>query len=240
MLGTNLLLDSLSPNSRDLILSSATNVDLPVRTLLQEEEEHPRFAYFLTSGLGSVVLGLKEGGSAEVALIGHEGLSGSYSLLGFSAPSTHCFMQIAGSGYRVPFQKLQELFLSSEEIRERVLHFVQMQLLTTSQLSACNGLHQIEKRLARWLLMVQDRLGEDVIHLTHEFLGQMLGVHRPTLTMAVAVLEKTGMIENGRARIKIQSRESLKRVACDCYPYTERILRDLYQQPTRPLNRHTP
>lgn len=83
-----------------------------------------------------------------------------------------------------------------------------MQLLTTSQLSACNGLHQIEQRLARWLLMVQDRLGEDVIHLTHEFLGQMLGVHRPTLTMAVAVLEKTGMIENGRARIKIQSRET--------------------------------
>ena len=226
--GTNLLLDSLSPDSRKLILSAATPVGLPLRTVLQEPEEHPRFAYFITAGMASVVIGLKDGACAEVALVAHEGVTGSASLLGSSRPSTRCFMQIEGAGYRIALPTLQKLFVSSEEIRVQILHFIQMQWSTASQLTACNGLHLIEPRLARWLLMVQDRLGEDSLHITHEFLGQMLAVQRPTLTIAISTLERAGFIENGRAMVKIISREKLQQAACDCYPHTLRFLNDLY------------
>ena len=224
----NLLLDSLSPKLRETILSFSSEIALPINYLLQEQDQHPRFAYFLTSGLASVVIELSEGGTAEVALVGHEGLANSPSLLGPSAAPTRCFMQIEGSGLRSSMQELQALFASSEEFRNRVLAFIQMQLLTTSQLSACNRLHEAEPRLARWLLMVSDRVEGDPLHLTHEFLAQMLGVHRPTLTISIGILERAGLIQNGRGSVSILSHEALERAACDCYPVTKRLIKDLY------------
>ncbi len=167
---TNLLLESLSAASRNQILSQAKELPLPIRTSLQAQDEAPRFAYFLTSGVASVVIQLIDGDAGETALIGREGIVGGYSLLGPSIAPSQSFIQVAGTGYRVPFDFVRRCFLESEEFRSRVLECVQQQAMTTSQIAACNNAHEAEPRLARWLLMVQDRMQEDSFQLTQEFL----------------------------------------------------------------------
>ena len=119
---TNRLLDALSPASREQLLSVAKEVDLPTRTSLQAPEEQPRYVYFMTSGIASVVVGLSEGGTAETALIGNEGIAGAYALLGSAASPMECFIQLPGTALRVPFGAVQELFHESREIRTRILH----------------------------------------------------------------------------------------------------------------------
>jgi CRP-like cAMP-binding protein len=226
--GTNLLLDSLSPDSRTAILSQCKYMDLPVRTSLQAQEEDPRYAYFLTSGVASVVVGHFEGASSETALIGREGLTGGLSLLGPSVPTAECFMQVAGAGYQMPLNGLRDLFLSSMDIRTRILQCIQQQSLTTIQVAACNAAYESEPRLARWLLMIVDRTGEEYFQLTQEFLAQMLGARRTTVALAAGVLQRSGLIEYSRGKVKILARTGLEAAACDCYEVTHRLLMDLY------------
>jgi len=153
----NLLLSSLSSESRSLLMSQATSVPLPLRMALYEAEQVPRYAYFPTSGIASVVTVMGNGSTAEVGLIGREGLVGSLHLLGSLPVPTRCFMQLEGSGLRIPMAELKKAFRSSDEIRNRILEFVQEQALGVSQLAACQRLHEAEARLSRWLLMAAIR-----------------------------------------------------------------------------------
>ena len=224
---TNLFLESLSSPVQESILSAATHVDLPSGTLLEEEETRPKYAYFLNEGIASVVA--SDGrGSAEVALIGIEGFIGAYSLLGPALPLTRTSMQIAGSGYGVRFDALQRLFSSSDELKSAVLLFAQRQALHISQVAACVQLHDVQERLARWILMARDRVGGDDIQVTHESLAQILGVHRPTVTKALGALVRAGLVETQRSSMKIVNRDGLIRAACACYPITRRLLDSLY------------
>lgn len=225
---SNRLLDALSCDCREAILAVSNEMDLPIRASLQSQEAIPKYAYFITSGIASVVVGLAEGGSAETALIGREGLTGAMSLLGNALPSTECFIQVPASAYRIPLTALKDLFMSSEEIRSRILEFVQEQSMTTSQIAGCNKLHDAEARLARWLLMVQDRTQEDSFLLTQEFLAEMLGTRRTTVALVAGTLQRGGFIEYSRGKITIKSRRDLQTVACDCYPVTQRLLDGLY------------
>ena len=138
-------------------------------------------------------------------------------------------MQVAGSGWQIPLPALRELFLHSEEIRSRILQCIQQQALTTTQVAACNTAHEAESRLARWLLMVQDRTQEDTFQLTQDFLAQMLGARRTTVALAAGTLQHSGFIEYSRGRVTILSRENLKTAACDCYEVTYRLLQHLYR-----------
>ena len=226
---TNLLLDALSPASRNRILALAKHVDLPLREGLIDPEEPLPYAYFITSGIASVVIELAEGGTAEVGLIGHEGLVGALDMLGPALTPSRCFIQMPATGYRVPFAELRALFLESEEIRMRILEVVQQQSMVMSQLGACNKLHEAEPRMARWLLMVQDRVQEETIHLTQEFLAQMLGTQRTTVVMVAGALQRSGMIDYKRGKIKILCREDLESAACECYGVTHRLLKNLYR-----------
>ena len=226
---TNLLLESLSLESRNAILAQSKEVDLPSRYSLQVQEAQPRYVYFLTTGIASVVVGHFEGASCETMLIGREGMTGAYSLLGNSVPPADCFMQVAGVGYQIPLASLRKLFDNSAEIRSRILQCIQQQGMTTMQVSACNIAHESEPRLARWLLMVQDRTQEDSFQLTQEFLAQMLGAQRTTVALAAGILQRSGFIEYSRGKVKILSREALKTAACDCYGVTERLLMNLYR-----------
>ncbi len=226
---SNLLLEALTPDCRAHVLARATHVQLELRTSLQEPDELPSHAYFMTSGIASVVIETADGGTAETAIIGREGMTSGLSLLGSLPPPTHCFIQVSGYGYRIAFDSLRELFRQSEEIRTRILECVQQQGLTTSQLAACNRLHDAESRLARWLLMLQDRTTTgDVMQLTQEFLAQMLGTRRTTVALVAATLQRGGLIEYSRGRVKILSRPALESVACDCYAVTRRLLQNLY------------
>jgi CRP-like cAMP-binding protein len=227
---TNLFLDSLSPENRNLLLKLCVEVDLPLRKVLYEAEEIPRYAFFPTSGIASVVAVMEDGGSAEVGLIGREGLVGSFHLLGPAKVSTRCFIQLQATALRIPFADIARLFKSNDEIRDRTLEFVQEQAVSLSQLAGCNRLHEAEERLSRWLLMAQDRTGTDVLDFTQEFLAMMLGARRTTVTVIAGILQRSGLIEYQRGKVKILDRVRLEAAACDCYQITKGLYAGLYSR----------
>ena len=227
---SNLFLSSLSPSSRELLIAASTSVQLPLKAPLYEAEQTPAYAYFLTSGIASVVTAMPDGGTAEVGLIGSEGLVGSFHLLGPASVSTDCFIQLEATALRIPLRQLQKAFRSSEEIRDRVLEFVQSQALSLSQLAGCHRLHEAEERLARWLLMAQDRVQSDNLYFTQEFLAMMLGSRRTTVTVVAGELQRKGLIEYRRGHVKILDREALEEKACDCYQIIKQLYVDLYKQ----------
>ncbi len=214
-------------------MHGSSTVGLPLRTVLYSPEQRPEFAYFLTAGIASIVSTTDEGDTAEVGVIGRDGLVGALHLLGPAVVSTSAFMQIEGEGIKVPLDHLQSLFNSSEEIRRRVLEFVQEQTLTVSQVAACNRLHDVEARLARWLLMARDRNDSDVLKLTQEFLGMMLASRRTTVTLVAGTLQRLGLIEYSRGKVKICDPVGLEQLACDCYQITKALQARLYVDTTK-------
>ena len=201
---------------------------LPVRTQLYWPGEMPAYGYFLTSGIASVVAGLHDGGTAEVGVIGNEGLVGAFHIIGPMVPMTECFMQVAGSGYRIALPALRTLFKEQDEIRERILEFVQSQNLAVSQLAACNKFHEAEPRLARWLLMISDRVDSDTIYITQEFVAQMIGTRRTTVNGVLSAMERKGLLAHQRGKIIVSVRKNLEKAACDCYPLIRKSLFQLY------------
>ena len=173
---------------------------------------------------------MEDGSTAEVGLIGNEGVVGSFHILGPAPDSTRCFIQLEATAWRIPFTNLLAAFRTNEEIRDRLLEFVQEQAISLSQLAGCNRLHESEERLARWLLMAQDRTQSDLLDFTQEFLGMMLGARRTTVTLIAGVLQRSGLIEYQRGKVRILSRENLEAAACDCYQVTKQLYRGLYSK----------
>ncbi len=226
---SNVLLDRLAPADRNRLLQRMTPVSLPVYTVLQEQGTPPQNIYCLTSGMASVVTELATGEGVEVGLIGREGLSSSLSLLGPAMHgTTRTFMQVAGIGLRMDFREFEGEFLANPAISGLVLRYVQYHSFVLSQLAACNRVHEVEERLARWLLMVADRVGSDTIPLTQEFLATMLGTRRSTVTIVAGTLQRSGSIEYHRGQVTITDRERLEASACECYAVTLQLLRTLY------------
>ena len=184
----------------------------------------------MTSGIASVVAMMENGGMAEVGLIGREGVVGSFHLLGPAKVSTSCFIQLEATALRIRFPDLMDVFRTNEEIRDRVLEFVQEQAVSLSQLAGCNRLHENEERLARWLLMAQDRTQTDTLNFTQEFLGMMLGARRTTVTLIAGVLQRGGLIRYQRGRVRILDRAHLEAASCDCYKITKELYTRLYRQ----------
>ena len=225
---TNRLLASLSPGARDLLLIHATPVTLPIRTTLFRPDETPSHVHFMTSGMASIVSSMQDGGSAEVGIVGFEGLVGGLHLLGPAQVQTDCFVQLEGTALRVPYADVRNAFRDSEEIRDRILEFCQEQSLIVTQLAACNRLHEAEERLARWLLMAQDCTGSNDLAFTQEFLGMMLGSRRTTVTLIAGALQRAELIEYSRGHVTILNREKLESAACDCYAITHNLMKNLF------------
>jgi CRP-like cAMP-binding protein len=226
--GSNLLLSALSEESRELILARSKPVVLPLKTTLYRPDEMPQYAYFMTSGVASVMAIMEDGESVEIIMIGPEGLVGCMYLIGPRLAHTRCFVQSEGSALRIPFQDLRRIFRSSEEVRDRILEFVQAQTFTLGQIAVCHRLHTADQRLARWLLMVRDRIQSDPLILTQEFLGEMLGSRRTTVTLVAGALQRSGLIEYSRGRVSILNGERLEDAACRCYQIIKKINHNLY------------
>ncbi len=224
----SLLLDTLSPALRQSVLALCKPVSLPLRTMLHEQNEMPTHAFFIRAGVGSVVVSMPEGGSAEVGLIGREGAVGVTHLLGPSPVPAQCFMQMPGAGFRIRLNDLRTLFLNEAELRQRILEFVQLQSVTLAQLAACNKLHEAETRLARWLLMCRDRAEGDTMTMTQEFIADMLGTRRTTVTLVAGSLQRRGLIDYRRGRVTILDRAALEHASCECYRVTREALDRLY------------
>jgi CRP-like cAMP-binding protein len=228
---SNALLKSLPPAEQSALKDKLEPVPLPINTKLYEAETVPRYLYLPTSGIASVVNVMSKGNGVEVGLVGREGVVGSIYLIGSQLGLNVCILQVAGSGYRIPLRDALDAFAQHPVFRRRVLEYIQYETLLLSQLSACNRIHEVEERLARWLLMVSDRTGESQLHLTQEFLSQMLGTRRSTVTVTAGALQRAGLIEYGRGQVKIIDRTSLENAACECYPFTRKVLQNLYQNP---------
>jgi CRP-like cAMP-binding protein len=226
----NLLLDVLPATVREELLSKAELVSLPAGSKLFEREQAPRFAHVLTSGIASVVSTMENGDAVEVSIVGREGLPESLHLLGPANSLTHCVMQVSGAALRLSLKAMKETFEREAALRARVLEFVQYQSIVMTQVSACNRLHELEERLSRWLLMVQDRVGESTLRLTQEFLAEMLGTRRSTVTITAGSLQRMGAIDYSRGQIRVVDRAQLEKTACECYrvlrPMSERLYTD--------------
>lgn len=228
---TNRLLSALSPEAHDYLISRSVAVSLPSKTPLYEAGETPSHAYFMTSGMASIVTAMEDGGTAEVGMVGPEGIVGGMHTMGPGKISSDSFIQLEGSALRIPLPELGKAFRTSEEIRYRLLEFYQEQATLVGQIAGCNRLHESEERLARWLLMAQDRAQTEVLNFTQEFLGMMVGSRRTTVTVIAKTMQRAGLIEYSRGRVKIIDRESLESTACDCYRISKDLLTRLYDRP---------
>jgi len=225
---TNQLLEMLPKALRSSLLSRLKPVTLPLRTMLYEVEETPKFAHFMTSGVASIVSPMRDGDSAEVGIWGNEGLVESFHLLGNAKVPNMCFVQMEATALRMPFKELQSEFAASPELHERVLQCVQSQGFIQGQLAACNRLHEAEQRLARWLLMVRDRAGSNSFYLTQEFMATMLGARRTTVTQAAGTLQRNGYIQYSRGKVNILDSDGLEGVACECYQTVKKLYLNFY------------
>ncbi len=224
----NRLIEALSPKGRRGVLEMARHIILPQNTVLYEPDEPNPYTYFLTSGLASQLVTVKDGGTAEVGLTGAEGMVGAFALLGSVLPITRCRMQTDGAALRIATDDMRRLFAESAEIRGCVLEVVQYQMITLNQLAACNTLHRASERLARWLLIASDLTGSDTVTLTQESLAAMLGTRRTTVALMAGSLQRSGMIQYRRGIVKIADRDALTHAACDCYQVLTRIVSQLY------------
>ena len=228
--GSNRLLSALSPSVRSGLLKQAKAVELPLHAVLVEQMETPRYAYFLLTGLVSVVTARPNGEAAEVCFVGVEGMVGALQMLGPASLPVRYVMQLAGSALRVPFQDARNTFEHSSEFRQALLEFIQEETAIMAQISGCNRLHNAEQRLIRWLLMAQDRVGKDTLQFTQEYLAEMIATQRTTVTLTAGSLQERGLIRYSRGNIRIVDRPGMEAAACICYGTIKELLDGLYKR----------
>ena len=199
----------LRPNLEALFLPQNKDLSLPGEKALH--------GYFLEEGMASIVVTMRNGVSVEVGLVGREGLVGLPILFGTGHITTHTFMQIPGSGFRIRAQALKAEFDRPGTFRTLCGRYFQSYLVQVSSSAACNRLHTIEQRLARWLLLCQDRTALSRLPLTHEFLAQMLGTGRASVSLAAETLQRAKLIVYSRGKLDVVDRKGLEGAACECY-----------------------
>ena len=213
----NELLRRLSKGRLERLLPDLEPIDLPSRQMLQNRGEPVEFAYFPQSAVVSFVVVLQDGGTVEVGMVGKEGLIGAGIVLGDEIAAHDAMAQIPGQALRIPSGKLQDAVRSDVGLQQRLLRYLHVFQFQLAQTAACNAVHDVDQRCARWILVARDKVGSDQFPLTHEFLAMMLSVRRAGVTTAAGLLEKAGLIENRRGKITIVDLDGLKEVACECH-----------------------
>lgn len=213
----NLILLGLPAREGDVVRKSLEFIDLPTPFVLHEAGETIKFAYFIESGLASVLTMMVDGKSVEVGLAGKEGFIGLPLIAGLSTSATRVIMQVSGSAYRINSKDFLKLLPTCPILAERLSRYSLDLGMQAIHVAACNRLHEVDERLARWLLMSLDRLGGDTVPLTQEFLAHMLGTRRASVTVAAGILQKAGLITYNRGHVKIDNRAQLEDASCECY-----------------------
>lgn len=213
----NEILLALPAKERDAIFPQLTFVELRTHDVLLEPGEPIKFGYFLNSGMTSILTVLAEGKSVEVGLTGKDGFVGLPLIVGFSSGPTQAVVQIAGSALRISARGIAPTVRQCPVLANRLQRYVQILAMQATQVAACNRLHEVDERLARWLLMCQDRIGSNFVPLTQEFLAHMLGTRRASVTVAAGMLQKAGLITYSRGHVNIVDRTRLESATCECY-----------------------
>lgn len=215
----NRILASLPADSIQRLAPHLKPETYPVKSVFHEAGQPVRTIYFLEDGLCSSVVPMKSGNQVEVGIIGREGFIGVAAMLDAASSVTRTFMQVGGHGFSVKAGTVheQKVFNHADGLHPSMLRAIQAMLTQTSLTAACNRVHDLEPRLARWLLMCRDRLSDDRMPMTHEFLSIMLGTTRSSVTVAAGALQKSGLIEISRGHIEIQDLKGLEHASCECY-----------------------
>ena len=194
--------------------------------VLSEVDEKIEYAYFVTGGVVSMVNEPDNGDIVEIATIGNEGMAGFPILLGTPSMPSRVLVQVVGSGLRIRGSDLLECLRVTPVLHRLLMRYVMAVMNQIAQSTSCNRLHEVQERCARWLLHTHDRVDGNSFALTQEFLGQMLGVHRPTVTIAARMLQQAGLIRYTRGNIEIIDRSGLEMASCNCY----RLIVDQYKR----------
>jgi CRP-like cAMP-binding protein len=215
--GENRLIAILPPDSRERLLQHLDLTRLELGQTVIPQDALIEHAYFATSAVFSLVVQMEDGRSVEAAPAGFEGVVGVSALLGETLSQYETTVQGAGEAMRISVPDMLRLADQDPAIRDVLLRYVQVQMIQAARSAACNRLHELEERLARWLLHMHDWIWKDHLHLTQEFLAIMLGVRRASVTVAAGTLQKAGLIAYQRGDITILDRAGLEEVACEDY-----------------------
>ena len=222
----NELLSEIPPNEADLIFPELEFVRLMVHQILHETGDKIKSVYFVATGLVSVVNLTSDGKTVEVGLIGKSGFAGLPIVDGFYTSPNREVTQAPGTAYRMESDTLTRLLPQCPILAHNLHRFSQRLTMQAMQIAACNRLHEVDERLARWLLMSRDLLDSNELPLTQELLGQMLGTRRSSVSLAASMLQKAGVITYTRGNVTILDGAKLLSVACECYCSIQKHLKD--------------
>jgi len=217
LLQQNAILNGLEEPFAQQILMEGELLDLALRQQIYEPEQPIRDVYFPLDCVLSIVTRMRDGHQIEVGTIGREGMSAFPLLLGASSTANDCYCQVRGQAVRITASLFHELTVEGVGLRQLLDRYVQAYVNMLGQLAACNRLHSVYERCARWLLMTHDRVTVEQIPLTHEFLAMMLGTGRSDVTIAAGILQQAGFIRYSHGNVTIIDRDGLRNAACECY-----------------------
>ena len=224
----NQLLDALSGAERKRLRPRLELVDMPLGDVVYESGRHIDYVYFPTTCIVSLLYVLENGASAEIAVVGHEGVVGISIFMGGETTPSRAVVQSAGKAYRLPGPAMKEEFTRGRAMQHLMLRYTQSLITQMAQTAVCNRHHSVDQQLCRWLLLSIDRLPSPEITMTQELIANMLGVRREGVTEAAGKLQKAGVISYRRGHIKVLNRPKLEKMSCECYEVvrleTERLL----------------
>ncbi len=215
--GENRLLAALPKGDHARLVPELEQVSLGVKDVLYEADAPITHVYFPLNGVMSLVIEMKDGRTVEVGTVGNEGMVGTPVFLGAEESPTRAFSQVPGDALRMRVGAFKAEVSNGGPLQDLVRRYTQAMVNQISQSVACNHLHSVEQRMCRWLLMTHDRVGGGEFPLTQEFLAQMLGVRRPSVSVVAGILQKAGLIQYHRGRMAILDRPGLEAASCECY-----------------------
>jgi CRP-like cAMP-binding protein len=218
----NYLLAAIPESSKPQIFKSLKLVELNLGDVVYESDQPIEFVYFPTNAIVSLLYVMLNGASAEISVIGNEGLVGVSVVLGGSSTPNRAVVQSAGYAFRMPIENLEKELSSSPDLRILTLRYTQTLITQMSQTAVCNRHHSIDQQLCRWLLLSLDRIEGSQLDMAQELIANMLGVRREGVTEAASKLQKLGVIEYRRGHITVLDRKAVEELSCECYTVVKR------------------
>jgi len=223
----NKILLSIPDEEYALIRPHLKFLSMPHHLSLYEPGRTIEFVHFPNGGMVSLVIATEDGKTVEVGEVGREGFAGIQATVGINRNQVREIMQIPGDGFRVKSGALKSVLQSAPELQRILSRYAVVQAMQFAQTAACNRLHNIDQRFARWLLITQDRVDSPSLVITHDFLATMLGTDRPTVSLAAAALQKKKIIDYTRGAVQILNRAKLERCSCECYKVIQQYNREI-------------
>jgi CRP-like cAMP-binding protein len=213
----NKVLAALHPAERERLLPHLQLVPMPLGKIVYESGDTMRHVYFPADCIVSLLYVMKDGASAEISVVGNEGLVGVALFMGGETTPSRAIVQSAGSAYRLVAKRLKSEFNRHGQLQLLLLRYTQALITQMAQTAVCNRHHSVDQQLCRWLLLSLDRLATNQLTMTQELISNMLGVRREGVTAAAAKLQKLGVIRYSRGKITVIDRPKLEQLCCECY-----------------------